>query len=145
MTIDFHLDDFFNSAKEYLKKAADTAKEKLDMAKQKVLESKVALTNARSKMQGWKNKLDEYKNWLQKKSDEIEESKTKMRNDCKQECGQGKLKFYEFNLLPCFLINEIFFTCLLPFNVLNHSSFYVSLTDYSLLQDLFLPLFINCI
>ena len=101
----FHLDDFFNSAKEYLKKAADTAKEKLEIAAQKVGESKVALTNARSKMQGWRNKLDDYKGWLQKKSDEIEESKKTMRNDCKQECGQGKLESCEFDLLLCFLIN----------------------------------------
>ena len=64
------------------------------MARQKVLDSKSALKSARTKMQGWRNKLDDYKAWLQKKSDEIEESKKNMRNDCKKECGQGKIRSY---------------------------------------------------
>ena len=75
--------------KEYLQKAANIAKQKLEEAEQKVRDSKSALTNARGKMQGWRNKLDEYKNWLQRKSDEIEESKKKLQNDCKKECGKG--------------------------------------------------------
>ena len=55
-------------------------------------ESKSALSNARSKMQGWRSKVDEYKNYLQRKSDEIEESKKKMQNDCKRECGKGNFQ-----------------------------------------------------
>ena len=119
VSIDFHFKDLFKSVKEYLQKAANIAKQKLEEAEQKVRDSKSALTNARGKMQGWRNKLDEYKNWLQRKSDEIEEAKKKLQNDCKKECGKGN--FYKIRTESSFSVHFHFIFISFSFYELPYS------------------------
>ena len=88
--MNFHFQEIFQALKSYLEEAGRTADRKIKEAQLKVAEAGEALRGARGKMQGWQGKLDDYKDWLQTKSDEIEESKKKLQNDCRKECGKGK-------------------------------------------------------